>query len=175
MDTIQPSTIDHPNHVASFHFNLTSTVHRPGWKDSILQLPKKWLSTSEATDEFGFPQMLPKVPVPTVEQTMAEYLRVLQPIVTPQQLDRTKSIIKQFSATIGPGLQEYLLARRETEDNWAYHYWLNDMYMDNPLPLPINSNPGMVMPPRKFTTVNDLAQFAAQLIDQLMDHKEMLE
>ncbi|XP_035891449.1 choline O-acetyltransferase-like isoform X3 [Anopheles stephensi] len=119
--------------------------------------------------------MLPKVPVPTVEQTMAEYLRVLQPIVTPQQLDRTKAIIKQFSATIGPGLQEYLLARRDAEDNWAYHYWLNDMYLDNPLPLPINSNPGMVMPPRKFTIVNDLAQFAAQLIDQLMDHKEMLE
>lgn len=119
--------------------------------------------------------MLPKVPLPTVEQTMAEYVRVLQPIVTPQQLERTKSIIKQFSATIGPSLQEYLQAKREADDNWAYYYWLNDMYMDNPLPLPINSNPGMVMPPRKFTTVNDLAQFAAQLIDQLMDHKEMLE
>ncbi|XP_052869315.1 choline O-acetyltransferase [Anopheles cruzii] len=119
--------------------------------------------------------MLPKVPVPTLEQTMAEYLRVLQPIVTPQQHDRTKAIIKQFSATIGPSLQEYLQQRRDAEDNWAYHYWLNDMYLDNPLALPINSNPGMVMPPRKFTTVNDLARFAAQLIDQLMDHKEMLE
>lgn len=26
-----------------------------GWKDSILSLPKKWLSTSEDTDEYGFP------------------------------------------------------------------------------------------------------------------------
>ncbi|XP_053671226.1 choline O-acetyltransferase [Anopheles nili] len=119
--------------------------------------------------------MLPKVPVPTLEQTMAEYVRVLQPIATPQQLDRTKAIIRQLSARLGPALQQYLLERRDTEENWAYHYWLNDMYMDNPLPLPINSNPGMVMPPRKFTTVNDLARFAAQLVDQLMDHKEMLE
>uniref|UniRef100_A0A182F6G1 Choline O-acetyltransferase n=1 Tax=Anopheles albimanus TaxID=7167 RepID=A0A182F6G1_ANOAL len=119
--------------------------------------------------------MLPKVPVPTVEQTMAEYLRVLQPIVTAQQHERTKTIVKQFSATIAPALQEYLLQKRESEDNWAYYYWLNDMYMDNPLPLPINSNPGMVLPPRKFTTVYDLARFAAQLIDQLMEHKEMLE
>uniref|UniRef100_A0A182JKJ5 Choline O-acetyltransferase n=1 Tax=Anopheles atroparvus TaxID=41427 RepID=A0A182JKJ5_ANOAO len=119
--------------------------------------------------------MLPKVPLPTLEQTTTEYLRVLQPIVTPQQLERTRSIIRQFNATIGPALQGYLQQKRDGEDNWAYQYWLNDMYMDNPLPLPINSNPGMVMPPRRFTTVHDLAQFAAQLIDQLMDHKEMLE
>ncbi|XP_058128891.1 choline O-acetyltransferase [Anopheles ziemanni] len=119
--------------------------------------------------------MLPKVPLPTLEQTTTEYLRILQPIVTPQQLERTRAIIRQFSATIGPALQDHLQQKRDAEDNWAYHYWLNDMYMDNPLPLPINSNPGMVMPPRRFTTVHDLAQFAAQLIDQLMDHKEMLE
>lgn len=28
-----------------------------GWKDSILSYSKKWLSTSEATDEFGFPEV----------------------------------------------------------------------------------------------------------------------
>ncbi|XP_055622484.1 choline O-acetyltransferase isoform X2 [Toxorhynchites rutilus septentrionalis] len=121
--------------------------------------------------------MLPKVPIPTLTQTMAEYLRVLQPIVTPQQLERSRSVIKQFTAPNGPGatLQRHLLDKREAEDNWAYYYWLNDMYMDNPLPLPINSNPGMVLPPRKFTTVNDIARFAARLIDNLMLHKEMLD
>ncbi|XP_055550959.1 choline O-acetyltransferase isoform X2 [Wyeomyia smithii] len=121
--------------------------------------------------------MLPKVPVPTLDQTMAEYLRVLQPIVTPHQLERTRAIIKQFTAPNGLGvtLQQYLLDKQEAEDNWAYYYWLNDMYMDNPLPLPINSNPGMVLPPRKFTTVNDVARFAARLIDNLMIHKEMLD
>ncbi|XP_053695535.1 choline O-acetyltransferase [Sabethes cyaneus] len=135
------------------------------------------MSTTEATDEFGFPEMLPKVPVPTLDQTMTEYLRVLQPIVTPQQLERTRAIIKQFTAPNGLGmtLQQYLLDKQEAEDNWAYYYWLNDMYMDNPLPLPINSNPGMVLPPRKFTTVNDVARFAARLIDNLMIHKEMLD
>lgn len=121
--------------------------------------------------------MLPKVPVPALDQTMAEYLRVLQPIATPQQLERTRAIIKQFTAPNGLGmtLQQYLLDKQEAEDNWAYYYWLNDMYMDNPLPLPINSNPGMVLPPRKFTTVNDVARFAARLIDNLMIHKEMLD
>jgi choline O-acetyltransferase len=49
------------------------------------------------------------------------------------------------------------------------------MYMDVPLPLPINSNPGMVFPPRKFTTVHDVARFAARIIDGILEHKEILD
>lgn len=49
------------------------------------------------------------------------------------------------------------------------------MYMDVRLPLPINSNPGMVLPPRKFTTVNDVARFAAQIINGIMEHKELID
>lgn len=57
----------------------------------------------------------------------------------------------------------------------AYYYWLNDMYMDVRIPLPINSNPGMVLPPRRFTTVHDVARFAARILDGIMQHKEMLD
>lgn len=56
----------------------------------------------------------------------------------------------------------------------AYEYWINDMYLLNRLPLPINSNPGMVLPPRKFTTVVQVARFASKLIDGAVDYKEML-
>lgn len=47
--------------------------------------------------------------------------------------------------------------------------------MDVRIPLPINSNPGMVMPPRKFTTVNDVAHFAAQIVNGIMQHKETID
>jgi choline O-acetyltransferase len=52
---------------------------------------------------------------------MAEFVRLLEPITTAQQLERTKSIIKQFTAPsgLGPILQEYLLEKRENEDNWV--------------------------------------------------------
>lgn len=56
----------------------------------------------------------------------------------------------------------------------AYEYWLNDMYLNYREPLPINSNPGMVFPPRKFTTILDVARFTARLIDAALDHKEIL-
>ncbi|XP_065371707.1 choline O-acetyltransferase [Calliphora vicina] len=108
---------------------------------------------------------------------MADYIRALEPITTPAQLERTKAIIKEFTAPngLGPRLHQYLVDRRESEENWAYHYWLNDMYMDIRLSLPINSNPGMVLPPQRFTTVHDVARFAARILDGIMVHKEMLD
>lgn len=49
------------------------------------------------------------------------------------------------------------------------------MYLGNPVPLPINSNPGMVFPPRKFTTVLDVSRFAARLLDAALSHKAILD
>lgn len=49
------------------------------------------------------------------------------------------------------------------------------MYLGNPAALPVNSNPGMVFPPRKFTTILDVARFAARLIDGTLEHKSMLD
>lgn len=49
------------------------------------------------------------------------------------------------------------------------------MYLGNPNALPINSNPGMVFPPRKFTTVLDLARFAARLLDGTIQYKALLD
>lgn len=71
---------------------------------------------------FSLPQALPKVPVPPLEQTMADYLRALQPIVTPQQFERVEKIVKQFSAQPGPKLHEYLVEKREAEDNWVSEF-----------------------------------------------------
>lgn len=57
----------------------------------------------------------------------------------------------------------------------AYEYWFNDMYMDVRLPLPINSNPGMVFPPRNFFTANDVAKFAAKMVDGFLEFKDILD
>ncbi|XP_023310152.1 choline O-acetyltransferase [Anoplophora glabripennis] len=48
------------------------------------------------------------------------------------------------------------------------------MYLNYREPIPINSNPGMVMPPRKFTTILDVARFTARLVDAALAHKDIL-
>lgn len=64
---------------------------------------------------------LPKLPLPPLEQTMEKYLIAMQPLTTPQQLDRLKNLVKSFSSStaIGPRLQLYLEEQREQKDNWV--------------------------------------------------------
>ncbi|XP_023716544.1 choline O-acetyltransferase isoform X2 [Cryptotermes secundus] len=86
-------------------------------------------------------------------------------------------MLKAFGSSngAGPRLQEKLLQLREEKDNWAYTWWLNDMYLNNPVPLPINSNPGMVFPPRTFRTPHDMARFAARLMIGILSHKDIMD
>nr|XP_014274778.2 choline O-acetyltransferase [Halyomorpha halys] len=49
------------------------------------------------------------------------------------------------------------------------------MYLAVPLPLPINSNPGMVFPPRQFRGFSDIARYAARITMGLSLYKEKLD
>lgn len=59
--------------------------------------------------------------MPELEQTMSEYLRLLEPVLTPAHFERTKAIVKHFAqpSGLGPVLQQYLQAKRDAEDNWV--------------------------------------------------------
>ena len=57
----------------------------------------------------------------------------------------------------------------------VYEWWLNDMYLNNPLCLPVNSNPGAVWPPQKFNTVEDQLDFASKLTTFMLDFKDTLD
>ncbi|KAF5300477.1 hypothetical protein FQA39_LY02276 [Lamprigera yunnana] len=120
--------------------------------------------------------VLPKLPVPALEETLAKYEKTMRPLLDEAGRQRLKGIVEKFGGQggIGPRLQLYLLERQQKLDNWAYKYWLNDMYLANQAPLPINSNPAMVLPPRKFTTVLDVARFTARILDSALSHKAIL-
>ena len=69
-----------------------------------------------------------------------------------------------------------LTARGEREDNWAYDWWLRDMYLANPIPLPVNSNPGWVFPEAKFREGSaDQAVYMARLAHGLCSFKQDME
>ncbi|CAH1373995.1 unnamed protein product [Tenebrio molitor] len=108
---------------------------------------------------------------------MDKYEYTMRPLLNTEEQRKLKHLIEKFSGPgcLGRQLQLYLLDRQEKMDNWAYDYWMDDMYLNNPIPLPVNSNPGMVFPPRKFTTILDVARFTARLLDATLDHKATLD
>ncbi|XP_074647611.1 choline O-acetyltransferase-like [Tubulanus polymorphus] len=120
---------------------------------------------------------LPKLPVPDLNSTLDKYLQVLQPVLSEEEYERTKKIVDEFGREGGEGeiLQEQLKKFAETKDNWVVDWWLKDMYLDIHLPLPVNSNPGMVMPRMLFNAEKDRLRYAAQLITGILDYKIVID
>ncbi|XP_061563809.1 choline O-acetyltransferase-like [Cololabis saira] len=121
--------------------------------------------------------VLPKVPVPPLKQTLDTYLRCVQHLVQEDQFKKTKAIVEKFGAAggIGEALQRKLLERREKTANWVYDYWLEDMYLNNRLALPVNSSPAMVFPKQTFRDHEDALRFAAHVIRGVMEYKTLID
>ncbi|XP_063826966.1 choline O-acetyltransferase, partial [Ostrinia nubilalis] len=145
--------------------------------ESLLSLPKRWLSTQGfGTEDEEFQNVqLPKLPVPDLQETLDTYLELAAVVVSGQQLETSRAVVRGFMEELGPRLQEALLDRQREMDNWVTEWWLDDMYMKVRLPLPINSSPGMVFPRRRFGRLDEVADLAALFIDDLLDYKEMLD
>nr|XP_015818485.2 choline O-acetyltransferase [Nothobranchius furzeri]XP_015818486.2 choline O-acetyltransferase [Nothobranchius furzeri] len=122
-------------------------------------------------------QVLPKVPVPPLKQTLDTYLKCIQPLVKDDQFKKTKAIVEKFGSPGGVGevLQRKLLERREKTANWVYDYWLEDMYLNNRLALPVNSSPAMVFPKQTFRDQKDALRFAAHLIQGVLEYKALTD
>ncbi|XP_062852449.1 choline O-acetyltransferase [Trichomycterus rosablanca] len=120
---------------------------------------------------------LPKLPVPALQQTLKMYLKCMRHLVPEEQFKRTKAITGNFGAPGGLGefLQMKLLERREVKANWVFDYWIEDMYLNNRLALPVNSSPAMVFPKQTYRTQSDALRFAAHLISGVLEYKCLLD
>lgn len=70
---------------------------------------------------FLWHQVLPKVPVPPLKQTLDMYLKCVQHLTKEEKFKKTKAIVEKFAAPGGVGevLQKKLLERREKTTNWV--------------------------------------------------------
>ncbi|NXT41650.1 CLAT acetyltransferase, partial [Pelecanoides urinatrix] len=120
---------------------------------------------------------VPKLPVPPLQQTLRMYLRCMKHLVPEEQFRKTKVIVEQFGIAggLGESLQQILEERREKTTNWVFNYWLDDMYLNNRLALPVNSSPAIIFARQHFKDVNDQLRFAANLISGVQDYKALLD
>ncbi|KAF7559461.1 hypothetical protein G7046_g4700 [Stylonectria norvegica] len=76
---------------------------------------------------------LPRLPVPTLDETAKRYLKSLHPLLSPSEYEASKKAVDEFVAPggIGPKLQEKLVARREDPNtkNWIYEWWNDAAYL----------------------------------------------
>ncbi|KAG4025647.1 hypothetical protein MFRU_053g00160 [Monilinia fructicola] len=119
--------------------SLTSTrVSRtlgmaPANARSNSSLPKGYVEDLSKGPMLRFEESLPKLPVPTLEETAVRYLKSVHPLLTSSELQTTTKAVQEFikPGGIGSKLQEKLIARREDpkHKNWIYEWWNDVAYL----------------------------------------------
>ena len=100
-------------------------------KFRLNNLPKYYESQTE-TSLFEKQPQLPKLPVPELNKTLSKYLKSLEPLLTPNELTRTKRIVEEFkNDPFTKSLQKRLQERSDSsEKGWLAEYWNNYAYLE---------------------------------------------
>lgn len=80
-----------------------------------------------------FEDSLPRLPVPTLEETAKRYLKSVHPLLSNSEFKNTEKAVEDFiqPGSIGQELQRRLQARREgpRHKNWIYEWWNDTAYL----------------------------------------------
>ena len=122
-------------------------------------------------NRFDWPahqRALPRLPIPSLGDTLARYLRAVRPLVTDAEFAATERAVASFGAADGAGPRlDAALRRREAAlarafaagalyshgghalpdaTTWVRPFW-DAMYLTGRYPVAVNSNPGLVLRP----------------------------
>jgi carnitine O-palmitoyltransferase 1 len=119
---------------------------------------------------------LPPLPVPNLQKSLDNYLDSVQPLLSPEDFEKTKRAVSEFRKPggIGEKLQALLIQRAKTEKtSWLLEWWEKIIYLKGRLPLPIFSNwYGL---DRVDPLLRSQPARAANLVNGLLMFKRMLE
>ncbi|XP_061475447.1 carnitine O-acetyltransferase-like isoform X2 [Rhineura floridana] len=132
-------------------------------------------TTLHRRNASSFP--LPRQPLPSLAETMARYLRSLEPLVSPEELEQTRQLVAEFGVPDGEGerLQARLQRRVDRMENWITDWWVQSAYLESRLPLAVHSSPAVVLPKQDFNDWKGQLRFAAKLIAGVLDFKAKID
>lgn len=82
---------------------------------------------------FRFEESLPKLPVPSLEETSRRYLKSLHPLLTKEEYSASEKAVAAFNkpGSLGQKLQERLIKKAQDPKikNWIIDWWNNDAYL----------------------------------------------
>ncbi|KAI1903983.1 hypothetical protein AGOR_G00001010 [Albula goreensis] len=89
---------------------------------------------------YSFQNSLPRLPVPSVKDTMSRYLESVRPLMDDSQYKRMEGLARDFEKTLGPKLQWYLKLKSWWASNYVSDWWEEYIYLRGRGPIMVNSN-----------------------------------
>lgn len=103
------------------------------YNSTASKLPEGYVEDLSKGAMLRYQESLPRLPVPTLEETAVKYLRSVVPLATPDEFARTESAVKEFirPGGIGQELQKKLEAKAADPKtkNWLYEWWNDGAYL----------------------------------------------
>ncbi|KZZ96167.1 carnitine acetyl transferase [Moelleriella libera RCEF 2490] len=96
-------------------------------------LPKGYFEDNSKGAMLRFQESLPRLPVPTLEETAKRYLKSLHPLLSEAEFAHSKTAVQDFikAGGVGTQLQERLIAKSKDPavKNWIYEWWNDAAYL----------------------------------------------
>uniref|UniRef100_A0A4W3IIS6 Carnitine palmitoyltransferase 1C n=1 Tax=Callorhinchus milii TaxID=7868 RepID=A0A4W3IIS6_CALMI len=89
---------------------------------------------------YSFQASLPRLPVPTIQDTMQRYLESVRPLMNDEEFHRMEALAKDFEVKLGPRLQWYLKLKSWWATNYVSDWWEEYVYLRGREPIMVNSN-----------------------------------
>ncbi|XP_059489708.1 carnitine O-palmitoyltransferase 1, liver isoform isoform X2 [Neocloeon triangulifer] len=89
---------------------------------------------------YSYQGSLPRLPLPTVKETMDRYLLSVRPLVDDTQFQRMERLAEEFQKGIGKKLQRYLVLKSWWSSNYVSDWWEEYVYLRGRSGLMVNSN-----------------------------------
>ena len=127
---------------------------------------------------FGNQHLLPKLPVPGLDETCDKFIEWVRPLLTPSEFVNTGKIVEAFRQPGGNGekLQKKLIQWSQQPDlpNWLEPFW-DEKYLLSRTPLPINVNFSTACDEHPAAKGLSQVQRAAALIHLTLRFKSLLD
>ena len=116
---------------------------------------------------YQFQNSLPKLPLPTLEQTCKLYLQIVAPLLSQQELTQTQAVVEEFQQESGKKLQQQLEIINSATKTSYVHDYREESFSEYRGALTIDKNFGGILTPISQPELPQAKLAATWIVDTL--------
>ncbi|KAJ3282746.1 Carnitine O-acetyltransferase mitochondrial [Rhizoclosmatium sp. JEL0117] len=112
---------------------------KPQINSTSLTQPLKSHSVAPQKNLFKYQNSLPRLPIPSLEETCSKYLASVRPLLSETEFGTTTAVVNDFMTGFGRTLQQRLIEHDKLKPNsWLIDWWNSLAYMAYRDPVVVN-------------------------------------